>query len=240
MIMTKNIIAAYNAELQYYQDKESTQSNVLDIMDYIRPCGYDTYEEYYADVQEYKLKIQDYAIVEEPYIDPNMPKPYLNNRQSALLYTIHCDTNYAFVKSDYDDEELLTNYGYTMRKLGYEGGSGPILSADGDLRIYLIYPIQIELTNNYFLNKLAACLSNYYDNVSVDNNDVLINNEKVCGSIMFHYNDMRIVVMQINFVDKKEAIQEICGITNKVPGYIDPSLLTAENLLNEFKTWLKL
>ena len=68
MIMTKNIAAAYNAELHYYQDKESIQSNVLDVMDYIRPCGYDTYEEYYADVQEYKLKIQDYAIVEEPYI----------------------------------------------------------------------------------------------------------------------------------------------------------------------------
>lgn len=238
--MKKDIVKAYKAEIQYYKDKEKLHSNVLDILDYIRPCGYDTYEEYYKDVQEYKLKIQDYEIVEEPYIDPSMPVPYLQNKQSAFLYTIHCNTNYAFVKNDFDKEDILKNYNYQICKLGYEFSSGPILSSDGDFRIYLIYPIQIELGADYFLNKFVEYLSNYYNDVQVNKNDILINGKKVCGSVMFHYNEMKVLLMQINFTDKKDIVQEICGVSEKVPGYINSEILTAEKLKNEFITWLRL
>ena len=237
--MKKDIEAAYKAEIQYYKDKETQHSNVLDILDYIKPCGYNTYDEYFADVQEYKLKIQNYEIVEEPYIAPNIPIPYLNNHQPAFLYTINCETNYAFVKNDFTQFDILEKYNYTPVQLGYETSSGAILSGDGDLRIYLIYPIQINLDFSYFLNKLRNYLSNYYNNVTVDNNDILINGKKVCGSIMLIFNSMKILLMQINFTDKKDIIQEICGVNAKVPGYIDPNILTAENLKNEFLTWLQ-
>jgi len=238
--MEKDIAKAYAAELQYYNDKDIQHSNVLDIMDYIKPCGYNTYDEYYSDVQEYMLRTLNYEIVEEPYIDPNMPKPYLNNKQPAFLYTINCDTDYAFVKNDFDKEEILKNYNYQICKLGYEFSSGPIISANGDLRIYLIYPIQIELDYLYFLNKLMNYFKKYFDDVKVDSNDILINNKKICGSVMFYYNEMKILLMQINFVDKTDIIQEICGVNNKVPGHINPNILTAEKLKDEFISWLRL
>ena len=240
MIMTKDIAKAYDAEIQYYKDKDSLHSNVLDILDYIKPCGYNTYEEYWNDVQEYKLKIQNYKIFEEPYIDPSMPNPYLNNKQSAFLYTINCETDYAFVKNNFDKEEILKNYNYQVCRLGYEFSSGPIISSNGDLRIYLIYPIQIELDHLYFLNKVANYLKQYFDDVQGDKNGISINNKKVCGSVMFHYNEMKILLMQINFIDKTDIIQEICGVNDKVPGYINPNILTAEKLKDEFISWLRI
>lgn len=240
MIMTKDIAKAYAAELQYYNDKDTHHSNTLDILDYIKPCGYNTYDEYYSDVQEYMLRTLNYEIVEEPYIDPNMPIPYIQQRQPAYLYTINCDTNYAFVRNDFDKDDILKNYNYTICRLGYEFSHGPIISEDGDLRIYLIYPIQIELDVNYFLNKFKDYLLNYYDNVVVDNNDIMINNKKVCGSVMLNLNQMNILLMQVNFTDKTKIVEEICGISDKMPGYINPSILSAENLNNEFMSWLRL
>jgi len=238
--MTKDIARAYAAELRYYQDKEAQHSNVLDIMDYIVPCGYDTYGEYYADAQVYMLRTLDYDVVEEPYIDPAMPLPYLNERRPAFLYTIHCGTNYAFVKNDFDKEDVLSKHGYRMTKLGYEFSSGPILSSDGDLRIYLIYPIQIDLNATYFLEKFREYFSEYFTDVAIDNNDIMIAGKKVCGSVMFDHNEMKVLLMQINFSDKEDIIREICGPSAKAPGYIDPTILGAEQLKNEFVSWLSL
>ena len=45
--MAKDIARAYEAEQQYYKDKDTQHSNVLNILDYIGPYGYDNYDEYY-------------------------------------------------------------------------------------------------------------------------------------------------------------------------------------------------
>lgn len=238
--MDKDIVLAYQEENMYYKDKDRLHSNTLNILDYISKAGYDNYDDYYSDLQEYLLKIQDYKIVEEPYIDPSLHNPYILNKVPAFLYQIHCDTNYAFVTNNFDKEEILKNYNYQICKLGYDFSSGPIISESGDLRLDLIYPIQIELKADYFLSKLANYFKKYYDDVKVDNNDILIDGKKVCGSVMFCYNEMKVLLLQINFVDKKDVIQDICGITDKVPGHIDSSIVSAEDVKNEFLSWLRL
>jgi len=236
----KDIAKAYKAEQNYYADKERLHSNTLDIMNYLTPCGYDNYDDYYNDVQEYKLKIQDYDIVEEPYIDPKLHNPYILNKIPACLYQIHCNTNYAFVTNDFDKNEILQNYNYEICKLGYNFSSGPIISESGDLRIDIIYSYQIKINHEYFLNKLKQYLLNYFDNVQIDNNDLLIDNKKVCGCVSYIYNDMYIILMQINFIDKSEIIQKICGEQHKKPGYINPNILSPEQLKDEIITWLTL
>ena len=104
--------------------------------------------------------------------------------------------------------ELLEQYGYTPVKLGYENSNGPILSANGDLRIYLILKKNehIEITYHYFLIKLKEYLDGYFDNVAISNNDILINGEKVLGGAMIEHNGLLIVVFQINFINKRGEI----------------------------------
>ena len=43
--MVKDIAGAYNAEQKYYKDKEDLQSNILNVIDYIQPFGYNNYDE---------------------------------------------------------------------------------------------------------------------------------------------------------------------------------------------------
>ena len=83
-------------------------------------------------------------------------------------------------------------------------------------------------------------ISNYFDNVIISNNDILIDNNKVLGGAMIEYNGLMIVVFQINFVDKRNDIINICGISSKNPGFIDGAVLSAEQIKNEFLTWLTL
>lgn len=238
--MEKNISLAYQEETNYYADKVRLNSNTLDVLDYIGKAGYDNYEEYYVDLQEYLLKTQNYEIVEEPEINANVPVPYITSNTSAFLYAINCNVNYAFVPNSINDYTTIESHGYTPVKLGYESSNGPILSCDGDLRIYLMYPVNIDISYKYFSDKMSQLLSNYYEDVTTDNNDVMVNGKKVIGGASTIMNNMRIVVFQINFVDKLAAIQDICGISDKVPGHIDSSVISPEEFKNEFLKWLRL
>lgn len=238
--MEKDIALAYQEENRYYKDKDSLHSNTLNILDYISKAGYDNYDDYYSDLQEYLLKIQDYEIVEEPEINADIPLPYLNGNKPAFLYAINCGVNYAFVPNRINDYAVIEEHGYTPVKLGYDSSNGPILSSDGDLRIYLVYPVNIILHYDYFSNKIVNFLSRYFENVRLDNNDIMLDNKKIIGGASTIMNNMRIVVFQINFVDKLSDIQAICGITNKVPGYIDSSIISAVEFKNEFLSWLRL
>ncbi len=186
------------------------------------------------------LKSQDYVIVEEPEINANIPIPYLAKKTPAFLYTINCDYNYAFVPMSYTDYQPLIDLGYTPVKLGYENSNGPILSASGDLRIYIIMNKckEVEVTYHYFLIRLKSYFDKYFDDVSISNNDILIGGKKVLGGAMIEHNGMLVVVFQINFVDKEEQIKKVCILKKKMPGHIDTSVVTAEQVKDEILSWL--
>ena len=240
--MEKNIAFAIQKEEQYMYDKAHTGHVSLSICDYLAEAGYTNLNEYRKDAKDYWVKSQNYEVVEEPVINANVPVPYLTNGIPAFLYTINCEYNYAFIPISYTNYELLEQYGYTPVKLGYENSNGPILSANGDLRIYLILKKNehIEITYHYFLIKLKEYLDGYFDDVAISNNDIMINGEKVLGGAMIEHNGLLIVVFQINFINKREDIINICGITPKIPGCIDSSVVTAEQIKNEFLSWLTL
>lgn len=186
------------------------------------------------------LKSQDYVIVEEPEINANIPIPYLTKKTPAFLYTINCDYNYAFIPMGYTDYELLEQSGYIPVKLGYENSNGPVLSVSGDLRIYYILnkSDDVDISYHYFLIKLREYLDIYFDDVSISNNDILIGKKKVLGGAMIEYNDMLVVVFQINFVNKENDIKKLCPYLKKIPGYIDSSVVTAEQVKDEFLSWI--
>lgn len=238
--MKKNIALAVQKEGEYIHDKIHNNDINLNIYDYLEGTGYTDLYEFRNDAKDYWVKSQNYEIVKEPVINADVPVPYLNSKTPAFLYTIDCEYNYAFIPASYDNYDLIREYGYTPVKLGYDNSNGPILSSDGDLRIYLILPKHdyIDITYSYFLSKFKTYFDRYFDNVVSSNNDILIDGNKVLGGSLFEYNDMLIIVFQINFVNKREDILNICGISLKTPGYIDSSIVTAEQTKNEFLTWL--
>jgi lipoate-protein ligase A len=71
--------------------------------------------------------------------------------------------------------------------------------------------------------------------VKVNNNDLLLNGNKICGSIMYHRNGMKCFACHFSFKDNTELIEEICNISGsiKTPAFI--SGLTVETFKKELK-----
>lgn len=235
--MAKDIEKAIQGEAEYLIEKaKGTQPNIYD---YLAESEYTNLAEFHSDKQEYLLRHQDYDVVEEPYIGEEVPIPYIMAKQPAFLYTINCAESYAFVPMDFDNKALLDSYGLTMLKLGYDATHGVILSIDGDLRIYLIIPQKLDIRSNYFLNKMQIYLSNYFNDVVASGNDILIDNKKVCGMAEVEYNDCRIILFQISYNDNLQMIRDVCGVTEKTPGYIDSNVLPAVTFKDEILSWLR-
>ena len=167
--MKKNITLAIQKEGEYIYDKIHNNDINLNIYDYLKGTGYSDLYEFRKDAKDYWVKSQNYEIVEEPEISSSVPVPYLNSKTPAFLYTINCAYNYAFIPTSYDNYDLIEEYGYTPVKLGYDNSNGPILSSDGDLRIYLIY-FRLEIifhphlsifieSHVYNIGSFAKCIS---------------------------------------------------------------------------------
>lgn len=187
------------------------------------------------------LKSQNVEIVPSHHIDPSMSESYLANKTPAFFYAIDCDNNYAFVPKGYDDYTILEEMGYVPIKLGYENSNGPVLSVNGDLRVYIILKKDndVDITYHYFLIKMREFLDTYFDEVSISNNDILIDRRKVVGGAMIEIRGVLVVVFQINFVDKEDDIYKVCPYLKKEPGYIDPKVLSPEELKDEMISWIK-
>lgn len=237
--MSKDIAKAYEAEQQYYKDKDRLHSNTLDIMDYIGSYGYDNYDEYYNDVQEYMLKIQDYEIKEVKNVSEDCYVYYLQNNIPALVYNIHSDNNFAFVPNSFDKDELFAKYNIIPQRMNYDASNGVIITSDGDLKMVIIVPDFIKLPKDYFLVKLYNYLLNYFDDITIDNNDIMLYNKKVVGSGVQNINNMNVYMFQITFVDRSELIKQVCTSSVKEPGFIDKNIISQEKLKDEIASWLQ-
>ena len=236
--MKKDIKSAVEQEAIYLRRKFEEHDENARIYDYIGRCGYDDVNDFYWDKQKYLFKTQPFHIVEEPFIDLGFTAEYYRDKIPAFLYTIDCFEDYAFIPNDFENTEILEENGLVPLKIGYDARNGVIISSDGDLRIYLIYGGDIEVPCTVFLDFLKETLEDYFDNVVVDGNDILIDNKKVIGSVEFQYAGMNTVVFQCTFNDRVELIREICGVTQKTPGFIDPDIISPETLKDKFVEWL--
>jgi hypothetical protein len=237
--MEKNIELAIEKEREYLERKVTNGDNTANIYDYLGLAGYDNLEEYFRDKSLHMLTNLDYTVVEEPYIGENVPVEYVMNKQPSFLYTINCNTSYAFIPLGYEDDGTIASSGLQIVSLGYNAEHGVILSFDGDLRVYLIIPDAIDLHSDYFINRMSEYISENYMECTVDNNDIMIGNKKVAGSAEIHYNNMRIILFQVTFNDNSELIKRICGEQAKEPGCIDSKILSPYELKDEFLRWLQ-
>lgn len=234
----KDIVKAIEAEKEYIQlNLQGEQPNIHDFLD---TWGYSNLEEFHNDKVEYSLKHLDWEITSHPNIDIEFTEKYINNRLPGFMYSIGVENNpYAFVRNNYEHIAELENLGYTVIRFGYNTNNGLILSYDGDLRIYMVLPEEIDANAFIFLDKMKNYFVELGLNATIDNNDIMVDGKKVCGSGGFFMNKMRIIVFQVTFSDHVEEIKGICGETPKEPGFIPQNILTAEQLKDKFLEWLQ-
>lgn len=164
--------------------------------------------------------------------------------QNKNFGIISVDDDYTFVYKGNNKKEINIEYCQQNNIPIYNYGTfgGAVVVSPGDYNIGVVIPTQLDLGSNFFLNNIALILNKYFENVKVDNNDILINDKKVLGSAGFGNEEFFFFVTQISFSDKSELIQRICGDIEeggKQPGYIDPNILSAEQLKEELLSWLQ-
>ena len=122
--------------------------------------------------------------------------------------------------------------------MNYNGGN--IVSGPEDFSMGILLPNTIDVSLDYFLVLFADIYKKYFSNVIIDNNDIMINNQKIQGSIFFEANNMFFYGTEITFSDKSNLIQKFCHKEQeKIPGYIDSSILSKDKLQEEILQWLR-
>lgn len=201
--------------------------------------GFKDLEDFFEQKKEYEMQqfLKGKVFVTNP-IDG------LQLIQNKNFGIISVDDNYTFVYKGNNKKEINMEYCQQNNIPVYNYGTfgGAVVVSPGDYNIGVVIPIKLNLNSTFFLNNIALILKRYFENVKVDNNDILIDNRKVLGSANFGNEEYFFFVAQISFSDKTELIQSICGDIDengKQPGYINPNILSTNKLREELLSWLQ-
>lgn len=236
--MRKNIEKAIAKYEEYILVHNSGDVNA-NVNEYLAIGGYDNQEEFHNDQQEYLLKHLNFEIHEEP-IDENVVFDMITKAVPSFQYSINTtDGIQAFVPKTFNNWEILEEYNIKPIKLGYISDNGLILTDKGDLRVVINIPNHIEIYTDYFMEKLKNLISKYYDDVEVNNNDLIVNGRKVIGSVDMKNDNVHTCMFQITFNDNTEIIEKICGIREKKVGCLDSDIISQEEIKNAFISWLQ-
>lgn len=154
------------------------------------------------------------------------------------IYISTTDGLYAFHGSDDIDYELCKELGVTVAELYHQGGT--IIGSVEDLGIEIVAPISLGLDHSYIINKFYEIISQYENDVVIDGNDILVNGEKVLGSMVRHVGNAFVWAAQISFEDHSKTIQKICKKeSKKKPGRLHGKGVTKNKILREVLKWLQ-
>ena len=178
--------------------------------------------------QMYRIPIDEYANVTENAILTGKYGIYISYGEGVHAY-------HGNQPIDYD---LCSDLGVRVVELGYNGGT--ILGSAADLSIIIVAPAAVGLSHEVIINKYHEIISKYVPNTTVNGNDILVNGEKVCGSMERTIGVVYEWAAQVSFADYSEYIAQICNKEQiKKPAYIDSNLLTRDKLEEEILAWLQ-
>lgn len=177
----------------------------------------------------YRIPIEKYAEVTE--------NAFLTGKYG--IYISYGEGIHAYHGNQSIDYDLCKNLNVRVVELGYNGGT--ILGSADDLSIIIIAPAEIGLNHEIIVNKYLEIISKYVPNTTVNGNDILVDSNKVCGSMNRTFNDIVYEwAAQVSFADYSEYITKICNKEQiKKPAYIDSNLLTRDKLEEEILAWLQ-
>lgn len=229
-----------NIEQAIERERNLTASGVeqKDLLPHLKEFGFDHLSQYYDAKREhlfaqwipevYYIDIGEFAAVTEDAIQNGKYGIYIPTEEG-----IH-----AYHGNDKIDYKLCESLGVRVVELNYGGGT--IIGSASDLSIMVVFPRNMGMNHPSLIHKFRDIIGKYVPNVTRHGNDILVNGEKVSGSMTRFVGDSFVWAAQVSFADYTEYIQQICNKPQrKKPAFIDNSLLTRDKLEEEILTWLQ-
>ena len=228
----RDFIKAMQAVELYERNK-----SLKPFIEYIKPYGYISIDEYVHDEYNYKLKVSNLNINAYSLADiiPAMEFSFVNKRNGA--FTIDHNGTWAWVGKEGINLEKAQELGVMICNLNHQGGT--IITDNNDINFSIItYDKYVMLPYYYFSDRLCSYLKDRGYIVTIDNNDIMYNGYKVAGMVHDDVGDMSRYSISLSLSDKTELISQLCLKPSiKVPGYITG--VTKQELMEEIQSWLR-
>lgn len=199
--------------------------------------GYNTLDEYFAEKKAHTFnewKPEVYYISVDTFAQD--VENAINNADYGIYIPV-ADGLYAYHGTDEIDLDLCKSMGVRVIELNYQGGT--IIGSANDFSIEILYPPAVGIDGHDIINKIAEIVSKYVDGVTISGNDLLVNGEKVMGSMERRVGNCCVWAAQISFGEYNEAIEKICNKKSaKKPSQIKRNLLSKDKLEREVLKWL--
>ena len=232
----KDLIGAMTEEKLYIFDRINNVDTSF--VDRLATYGYKTLDEYFIDKREYlfnEWKPKVYFI-DVKNITMGLEEA-IKNKQYGI-YLSYSDGIYAFHGTEPIDYELCSQLGICVAELFHNGGT--IIGSSKDLGIEIVAPASIDLNSNYIMENIHRIISKYIEGAIIDGNDILVDGEKVMGSMQRKVDGVFVWAAQFSFEDHSDIISQICKKqSTKKPGYINSTLLSRGLCETEVLRWLQ-
>lgn len=233
----KNLQKAMAEEKAYITDRLNGTNTAL--IDRLAIYGYDDLSEYFKDKREYlfgKWKPEVYEVDIET-LTTELENAVQNGRYGIYI-SVSKKGLYAFHGSDELDYNLCNELGICVAEVFHQGGT--IIGSSEDLGIEIVAPQEIGLDSQYILSKFLEIIKKYEDSAVISGNDILINGEKVLGSMQRGVGDAFVWAAQISYGEYDEIIQKVCSKkSKKKAGRIKHKSLNKNLLKGEILKWLQ-
>lgn len=203
----------------------------------LAPYGYSDLAEYFKDKREYMFAQW------QPEVYPVRVETLTTELEAAArngkygIYISVADGLYAFHGTDPIDYELCEELGVCVAELYHNGGT--IIGSNEDLGIWICAPAELMLCGREILAKFHEIISKYVMGAVIAGNDILVDGEKVMGSMSRSVGNTFIWAAQVSFGEYADIIAQVCSKQSvKKPGHIDSAVLTRDALESEVLAWL--
>ena len=232
--------------LNIYHKKIINQEkpNILDLEKQINLIGFLNLEEFFKEKKKILLKETLNNKIRETFeTEQNFFNVLANdNNIGALFYyhkkdfCVYYGGKNQYINTTYCKENNIEFFNYDSNANG-----GAIITGNGDLSMKIVLPVSIDITKDYLIENIANILKKYFLNVSINNNDILIDGLKVFGAASKVIDNIIIFLCYFSFSDKKDIILNICGEPNtgKNSGFLNSNYLNIEQLKKELLLWLQ-
>lgn len=233
----RNIEKAIEKEQEYIAHRIKGEEP-FHLVDVVEECGFDSLEDYFTAKTEYNFNKLNFAYIEKtPAECIDYFFHMMDTKETGIVFI---DSNETFVFSgeskpynaEYCEENNIPIYPLYTR-------GGAIVSTNGDFSIGICFPEYVGVDVAFILTKLKNIFSKYMGKVTVNGNDLLLNGDKICGSIMYHQNGMKCFACHFSFKDNTELIEEICNISGSIKTPTVITGLTVATFKKELSEWLR-
>ena len=231
----KDLIGAMQEEKRYISDRMSGIDTSF--LNRLSEYGYNDLNSYFADKRLYLFNEWKPEVfpIDVKNITVDLENAILNKKYG--IYISQTDGLYAFHGSDLIDYNLCEKLNISVAELRHNGGT--IIGGKNDLGIEIVAPADLSIESSFIMDNIHRIISQYVDGAIIDGNDILVNGEKVMGSMQRLVGNVFVWAAQISFEDHTEIISQICNKQSvKKPSFIDNSLLTRDKLESEVIKWL--